>query len=133
MVPCSALQLEVQSTAPHAAACHEASHVYLTTCLQAPMYWRNPFRPLATAKQLVEYVVLDIEPLGPESQKHALAEVQVCAASHLSSICSRQISQICMQRIGLGRCACEYLPWLGHCFQHVHSDLGHLLAMCHIS
>lgn len=45
------------------------------------MYWRNPFRPLATAKQLVEYVVLDIEPLGPTSQKHALAEVQVVSGS----------------------------------------------------
>jgi hypothetical protein len=47
------------------------------------MYWRNPFRPLATAKQLVEYVVLDIEPLGPASQKHALAEVQV----HCDDLC----------------------------------------------
>ena len=46
-------------------------------CLQAPMYWRNPFRPMATAKQLVEYIVLDIETLGPASQKHSLAEVQV--------------------------------------------------------
>lgn len=46
--------------------------------VQAPVYWRNPFRPLAMAKQLVEYVVLDIEPLGPQTQKHALAEVQVC-------------------------------------------------------
>ena len=41
------------------------------------MYWRNPFRPMATAKQLVEYIVLDIETLGPASQKHSLAEVQV--------------------------------------------------------
>ena len=50
------------------------------------MYWRNPFRPLATAKQLVEYVVLDIEPLGPESQKHALAEVQVRCRSVLAAL-----------------------------------------------
>lgn len=48
------------------------------------MYWRHPFRPLATAKQLVEYVVLDIQLLGPASQKHALAEVQVTLVLFLS-------------------------------------------------
>ncbi len=41
------------------------------------MYWRNPFRPLALGKQLVEYVVLDIEPLGPSTSKHTLVEAQV--------------------------------------------------------
>jgi len=48
-----------------------------TSPSQAPVYWRNAFRALASAKQLVEYVVLDIEPLGPATAKHTLAEAQV--------------------------------------------------------
>eukprot|EP00897_Mesotaenium_endlicherianum_P005218 jgi/Mesen1/4724/ME000241S03763 len=51
--------------------------------LDATQYWRLPFRPLMSAKLLVEYVVLDVEPLGaPEAagrggQRLALADVQV--------------------------------------------------------
>eukprot|EP00873_Tetraselmis_striata_P002466 jgi/Tetstr1/422730/TSEL_013527.t1 len=44
-------------------------------------FFRQPYRPLTNAKQLVEYVVLDIEPLGPETNKWALAEAQVARAS----------------------------------------------------
>lgn len=53
--------------------------------IEAPVYWRNPFRPLMSAKQLVEYVVLDIEPLDQHTARHSLAEAQVARASDLGS------------------------------------------------
>lgn len=31
--------------------------------MEAPVYWRTPFQAMMSARQLVEYVVLDIEPL----------------------------------------------------------------------
>lgn len=41
------------------------------------VYWRTPFSALATAKDLIEYYVLDVEPLGPVKGKHVLADVHV--------------------------------------------------------
>lgn len=52
-----------------------------TIQVDANTYFRQPYRPLVNAKQLVEYVILDIEPLGPENNKWALAEAQVARAS----------------------------------------------------
>lgn len=43
-------------------------------------FFRQPYRPLISSKQLIEYVVLDIEPLGPEHGPWALAEAQVARA-----------------------------------------------------
>jgi hypothetical protein len=48
-----------------------------TVSLDAPAYWRTTFGALASQRQLVEYVVLDIEPLGPTNGKLQLAEAQV--------------------------------------------------------
>jgi hypothetical protein len=48
-----------------------------TVSLDAPGYWRTTFGALASQKQLVEYVVLDIEPLGTSNGKLQLAEAQV--------------------------------------------------------
>lgn len=73
------------------------------------MYWRNPFRPMATAKQLVEYIVLDIETLGPASQKHSLAEVQVrCCTSCTYAAAASQGSRLCGRgaRPGVPAAAC---------------------------
>ena len=56
--------------------------------VQAPAFWRAPFRPLMHSKQLVEYVVLDIEPLehhGGGGGRFALARAEV----------RRQLSQWC--------------------------------------
>ena len=51
---------------------------------QAPVYWRNPFRTLLHPKQLVEFTVLDIEPLDAATSKHTLAEAQVDgSATHI--------------------------------------------------
>ncbi|XP_065869143.1 uncharacterized protein [Euphorbia lathyris] len=54
-------------------------------CLNADQYWRAPFKSLLTSRQLVEYIVLDVETTGPEvdvgGSKYALAEAQVARLS----------------------------------------------------
>ena len=51
------------------------------------IYWRAPFTNLADVKELVEFVVLDIEPLGPTTNggRFALAECTVARATDLGS------------------------------------------------
>jgi len=44
-------------------------------------YWRNSFTSLSTVKNLVEYYVLDVEPLGPTRGKYVLADIQVARSS----------------------------------------------------
>eukprot|EP00798_Chlamydomonas_sp_ICE-L_P016520 gene16520-22747_t len=51
------------------------------TTMDATVYWRNSFIAAASYKQVVEYVILDIELLGHELGKYALAEVQVARLS----------------------------------------------------
>jgi nonsense-mediated mRNA decay protein 3 len=56
----------------------------LQTCdVSAPIYWRAPFTNLADVKDLVEFIVLDIELTGVENGRWALAEVTVARASDL--------------------------------------------------
>ncbi|KAG5437465.1 hypothetical protein PCANB_000893 [Pneumocystis canis] len=45
------------------------------------MYWKMPFFSLCDVKDLVEFIVLDVELLGPVSCKFTLAEVQVIRSS----------------------------------------------------
>lgn len=58
------------------------------------MYWRQPFTSICNPKQLVEYVVIDIEPImdkqrkffpgqGTISMKHVLADAWIVKASEL--------------------------------------------------
>lgn len=51
--------------------------------LSTPIYWRTPFAPLADSTQLIEFVVMDIEPIGPAKGRFLLAEATVCRASDL--------------------------------------------------
>ncbi|CAI2180000.1 2642_t:CDS:2 [Funneliformis geosporum] len=44
-------------------------------------YWRTPFTSLSTTKTLVEYYILDVEPLGPKRGKYILADIQVARSS----------------------------------------------------
>ena len=46
--------------------------------LQAGAYWRSPFRALMTSKQLIEYVVLDIEAADRITGRYSLARAEVC-------------------------------------------------------
>ncbi|KAJ8747136.1 hypothetical protein K2173_001693 [Erythroxylum novogranatense] len=53
--------------------------------LDADQYWRSAFRSLLTSRQLVEYIVLDVEIISPEvnvgGSKYALADAQVARLS----------------------------------------------------
>ncbi|VVT44720.1 uncharacterized protein SAPINGB_P000510 [Magnusiomyces paraingens] len=55
-----------------------------TAELTAPVYWRTPFASLADSSQLVEFIVLNVEPLGPMRGKFALADIEVARASDIS-------------------------------------------------
>jgi len=55
--------------------------------LDSSQYWRNPFRPLMSSRQLVEYVVLDAEPSDRRQagNKWQLADATVARKSDLGS------------------------------------------------
>ncbi|KAI5954450.1 NMD3 [Candida jiufengensis] len=56
-----------------------------TADLSSQVYWRSPFPSLLDATQLVEFVVLDVEPTGDVKGKHVLADIEVSRASDLGS------------------------------------------------
>jgi nonsense-mediated mRNA decay protein 3 len=56
-----------------------------TADISAPTYWRTPFVSLADVQELVEFIVLDIEPVGHGNGKYMLAEATVARASDLGS------------------------------------------------
>jgi nonsense-mediated mRNA decay protein 3 len=51
------------------------------TDVTSSVYWRSPFDSLATVSDLVEFIVLDIEPTGVQRGKWLLADAQVTRAS----------------------------------------------------
>jgi len=53
------------------------------TDLPAAAFWKTPFSPLMTSRQLTEYTVLDVETTGETSGKFAAAEVTVARSSDL--------------------------------------------------
>ena len=58
---------------------HPVQHDEGRVCIlmQANQYWRNPFRPVMGSRQLVEFVVLDVEPVGRATERMVQADVQV--------------------------------------------------------
>ena len=54
-----------------------------TTYIPSATFWRSPFKPLADVQELVEFVVMDIEPLGVQKGRYFLAEATVARASDL--------------------------------------------------
>jgi nonsense-mediated mRNA decay protein 3 len=48
-----------------------------TVDVSAANYWKAPFAALATARQQVEFVVLDVEPTGEEAGRFAMADATV--------------------------------------------------------
>ncbi|THC99951.1 hypothetical protein EYZ11_000530 [Aspergillus tanneri] len=48
-------------------------------------YWRSPFTNLADITELVEFIVMDIEPMGRSNGRYHLAEATVARASDLGS------------------------------------------------
>jgi nonsense-mediated mRNA decay protein 3 len=51
--------------------------------LSTPIYWRTPFAPIADVQDLVEFIVMDIEPIGPQKGRFLLAEATIARASDL--------------------------------------------------
>jgi len=51
--------------------------------LSTSVYWRTPFAPLADVQDLVEFIIMDIEPIGPQKGRYLLAEATVARASDL--------------------------------------------------
>lgn len=56
-----------------------------TTDVSTPIFWRTPFASLADVRELVEFVVMDIEPVGPQKGRFHLAEATIARASDLGS------------------------------------------------
>ncbi|KAL2761077.1 hypothetical protein ACRALDRAFT_2024935 [Sodiomyces alcalophilus JCM 7366] len=54
-----------------------------TADISPSVYWRAPFPALADSRQLVEFVIMDIERTGPTNGKWALAEATVARAADL--------------------------------------------------
>ena len=51
--------------------------------LQASVYWRHPFNSLADVTQLIEFIVLDVEPTGERKGKYLMADVTCVRASDM--------------------------------------------------
>ncbi|KAF4637742.1 hypothetical protein G7Y89_g354 [Cudoniella acicularis] len=56
-----------------------------TADISTPIYWRAPFTSLADVQELVEFIVMDIEPIGAQKGRWLLAEATVARASDLGS------------------------------------------------
>ncbi|KAI4181183.1 MAG: hypothetical protein L6R41_006767, partial [Letrouitia leprolyta] len=56
-----------------------------TTDISTPIYWRSPFNALADVTELVEFIVMDIEPTGVQKGRFFLAEATIARASDLGS------------------------------------------------
>lgn len=54
-----------------------------TADISTPIYWRAPFASLTDTTELVEFIVLDIEPTGVQKGRFFQAEVTVARASDL--------------------------------------------------
>ncbi|KAK4454456.1 NMD3 family-domain-containing protein [Podospora aff. communis PSN243] len=54
-----------------------------TAEVSAEIYWRAPFSPLAGAPEMVEFVIMDIEPTGQRKGKWGLSEVTVAKSTDL--------------------------------------------------
>ncbi len=52
-----------------------------TADISSAIYWRAPFTALAETPDLVEFVVLDCEPVGPTKGKMVLGELQLVRAA----------------------------------------------------
>jgi len=56
-----------------------------TASISTKEYWHTPFSYLANVQDMTEFIVLDIEPLGPQKGNFVLAEATVSLASDMDS------------------------------------------------
>jgi nonsense-mediated mRNA decay protein 3 len=66
--------------------------------ITSPVYWKAPFRSVCTARQLIEFIVLDITPLNVEHGRYSLAEAQVARTTDMG-----QNDTVYFTRTHLGR------------------------------
>ena len=100
--------------------CHKiGTAVYLmdpqtlqTADISGPIYWRAPFSALADTQELVEFIVMDIEPTVHQKGKWKLAEATVARASDL----------------GVNDRSYFTRTHLGHLLQPGDSAMGYLLS-----
>jgi len=65
--------------------CHKVSSMLhmvdplTTTCteINTNVFWNNPFRSICSSRQLIQFVIIDINPIGRGSGKFILADAQV--------------------------------------------------------
>lgn len=62
----------------------------------SPVFWREPFDALASVTDLVEFIVLDIEPSGLTHGKHVLADAEVAPSSSFMSSSNNKNSDMDM-------------------------------------
>jgi nonsense-mediated mRNA decay protein 3 len=75
------------------ALCHRVStsvnlidpNTLQTAEVPTAVYWRAPFKNLADVSELVEFIIMDIEPVGRSNGRFHLAEATVARASDLGS------------------------------------------------
>lgn len=58
-------------------------HTLQTADISSPIYWRAPFTNLADVSELVEFIVMDIEPTNLQKGRWLLSEATVAKASDL--------------------------------------------------
>lgn len=72
-----------------------------TAVIEAPAYWRSPFRSIMTSRQMTEFIVLDIEPVQSRSHhnfgKFQLAE---CVVARLSDFGSNDQTYTTLTHLG---------------------------------
>jgi len=56
-----------------------------TADISTPIYWRAPFTSLADVRELTEFIVMDIEPVGVNRGRFVLAEATIRRVSDLGS------------------------------------------------
>lgn len=54
-----------------------------TADVPSTIYWRKPFVSIADVHELVEFIIMDIEPIGPQEGHFILAEATIARASDL--------------------------------------------------
>ncbi|ROT41900.1 nonsense-mediated mRNA decay protein [Sodiomyces alkalinus F11] len=100
--------------------CHKiGTSIYLvdpstlqTADVSSAIYWRAPFAALADTRQLVEFIVMDIDRTGPTKGKWALAEATVARAADL----------------GVNNTTYFVRTHLGHLLQPGDSALGYMIT-----
>ena len=68
-----------------------------TADISTAIYWRAPFTPLADVRELTEFIVMDVEPLGVTRGRHVLAEATVRRAADLGA---NDTEYVCRTHLG---------------------------------